>query len=178
MTNEMASSETKSNIETRTREKEVVIERIFDAPREMVWKAWTDPDTMKQWWGPKDFTSPVVSVDLDLGGSYLHSMRSPEGEDFWSTGVYKDIREPELLVMTDSFADKDGNVVPASYYGMNGNWAREMLITVRLEEENGRTKMTLTHSGIDGFSMKDIDNMQQGWNQSFDKLEEVLKNAR
>jgi uncharacterized protein YndB with AHSA1/START domain len=156
----------------------VVITRIFDAPRELVWKAWTEPERVSHWWGPRVFTSPVNKIDLRVGGRYLSCMRSPDGHDFWSTGVYREIVPPERLVMFDSFADPEGNVVPASYYGMGGEgWPLEMLVTVTLEAHGGKTKLTLTHSGAVGISAADHDNMQQGWSESFDKLAEYLAAA-
>src|SRR5688500_147272 len=88
---------------------ELVITRVRDAPRERVWEAWTDPEQMKKWWGPKDFTAPTVEIDLQEGGKYLNCMRSPDGQDFWSTGVYREIVPMEKLVITDSFADEQGN---------------------------------------------------------------------
>src|SRR5688500_6087761 len=97
---------------TMSTEQDLVVTRVFDAPREMVWKAWTDAEQMKRWWGPKGFTAPTCTMDLRVGGKYLHCMRSPEGQDFWSTGVYREVTAPERLVMTDSFADEKGNVVP------------------------------------------------------------------
>src|SRR3989337_2780421 len=96
--------------------KELVITRLFDAPRELVWKAWTDPKQLMQWWGPKGFTSPVCKQDFRVGGKYLYCMRSPEGKDYWSTGVYREIVAMKKIVCTDSFADEKGNVVPATHY--------------------------------------------------------------
>ena len=75
-------------------------------------------------------------------------MRSPDGKDFWSTGTYKEVVKPERLVMTDSFSDSKGNVVPASTYGMPGNWSLELQVTVTFEEQDGKTKMTLHHTGF------------------------------
>ncbi len=148
---------------------ELVITRIFDAPREMVWKAWTDPEHMKRWWGPKVFTAPACKIDLRVGGKYLFCMRSPDGRDFWSTGSYREISEPSRLVYTDCFADEKGNVVPASYYGMPGDWPLEKLVTVTLEELAGnKTKMTLRHAGIPMGKMREM--AVAGWSQSFDKL--------
>lgn len=155
--------------------KEVVITRVFDAPRELVWKAWTEPEIVKQWWGPKGFTSPFVRIDLRVGGEYLNCMRSPEGRDFWSKGVFKEVVVPERLVMTDSFADEKGNTVPASYYGMSGKWPLEMLITMLFEEHEGKTKLTLRHSGTEGIDAADLENMRQGWSESFDKLDKALR---
>lgn len=158
--------------------KELTITRVFDAPREFVWKAWTEPERVKRWWGPKGFTSPVIKIDLRVGGEYLSCMRSPEGQDFWSKGIFREIVAPERLVITNSFADKEGNTVPASYYGMSGDWPLEMLVTVMFEEQEGKTKLTLKHSGIEGISDTDRDNMEQGWSQSFDKLAEYVEKEK
>ena len=65
---------------------DLVIMRVFDAPRETVWKAWTEPKHFMRWWGPKGFTSPDCEIDLCVGGKYLYCMLSPEGQDYWSTG--------------------------------------------------------------------------------------------
>lgn len=155
--------------------KDVVITRVFDAPREQVWRAWTEPEIVKRWWGPKGFTAPFVRIDLRVGGEYLSSMRSPEGQDIWGKGVFKEVVVPERLVMTDSFADEKGNTVPASHYGMSEKWPQEMLITVLFEEQEGRTKLTLRHSRTEGIDATDLENMRQGWSQSFDKLAEFLR---
>jgi uncharacterized protein YndB with AHSA1/START domain len=152
----------------------MVITRTFDAPRDAVWKAWTEPERIKRWFGPRGFTTPVYQMDLRAGGKYHSAMRSPDGQDFWSTGVFREIVEPERLVITDSFADEKGNKVPASYYGMSPDWSGESLITVTFEEVEGKTKMTLEGSGFSGMSAADRDNAQQGWSQSFDKLAEYL----
>src|SRR3989344_590653 len=100
----------------------LTIVRVFDAPRELVWKAWSDPELYKKWFGPKTFTSPVVKMDFRVGGKILGCMRGMEGDfkgkDFWSTGTYKEIVPMKKIVTTDSFADEHGNVVPASHYGM------------------------------------------------------------
>ena len=95
---------------------ELVITRRFDAPRKLVWEAWTNPEKVKQWWGPKGFNCSHAKIDLRKGGSYVSCMCSPEGQGFWSTGTYKEINAPTKLVCTDNFADPDGNIVPASYY--------------------------------------------------------------
>jgi uncharacterized protein YndB with AHSA1/START domain len=157
--------------------RELVIERIFDAPRELVWKAWTDPEHVKHWWGPKAFTAPVCKIDLRVGGKYLFAMQSPEfngGESIWSTGVYREIVPLERIVCTDSFADADGNVVPATHYGMGTDIPVEMLVSVTFEDLDGKTRMTLRHEGLPVGEMKDGAGV--GWNESFDKLAESLKN--
>ena len=118
---------------TKTCEDEIVITRFFDAPRELAWRAWTEPGLVMQWWGPKNYTSPSATIDLRVGGKYLYCMRSPEGRDFWSTGVYKEIARPERIVCTDSFGDEKGNVVPATYYGMSKDFPAELLVTVTFD---------------------------------------------
>src|SRR5262245_41399320 len=138
---------TKSATETAARTgQDLVITRVFDAPRALVWKAWTEPEHFKKWWGPKDFTAPVAQIDLRVGGKYLACMRGPDGKDYWSTGVYREIVPNERLVYTDSFADARGNPVPASDYGMGGDWPMESVVTVILEEYQGKTRFTLRHS--------------------------------
>jgi uncharacterized protein YndB with AHSA1/START domain len=156
--------------------KDLVITRLFDAPRELVWMAWTESERMMRWWGPKGFTSPVSNIDLRVGGEYLNCMRSPEGKDHWSKGVYREIVVPERLVMTDSFADDKGNTVPATYYGMSKDFPLEMLITVLFEEHDSKTKLTLRHIGMPAGA--DSEGAEQGWSQSFDKLDEYLETEK
>lgn len=151
---------------------EIVITRIFDAPQELAWRVWTEPDFVMQWWGPKGFTCPSCRIDLRVGGTYLLCMRSPEGRDFWSTGVYKEIGKPGRIVCTDSFADEKGNVVPATYYGMSPDIPREMLVTVTFEVQSGRTRLTLRHAGLPEGEMSDL--TKAGWNESLDKYAGIL----
>jgi uncharacterized protein YndB with AHSA1/START domain len=127
-------AERKNNPAEASVEGELVIMRVFDAPRDLVWKAWTRPENIKKWWGPKNFTAPVCKIDLSVGGAYLYCMRSPEGQDYWSTGIYREIVAPERIVCTDSFADENGKPVPASHYGMGEDWPAELLVRVTFEE--------------------------------------------
>ncbi len=160
----------------KSEEQELVITRTFDAPRELVWKAWTDPEQVMRWWGPKNFTSPTARIDLRVGGKYLFCMRDPNGRDFWSTGVYREIVPPERLVYTDSFADEHGNVVPASHYGMAEDFPLEMDVIVTFEEQDGKTTMTLRHVGLPAGEMSELTG--EGWNESFDKLAESLRQPK
>lgn len=161
-------------------ENELLITRIFDAPIELVWKMWTDPEHLKKWWGPRGFTTPFCKIDFRVGGKFLNCMKATqetEGPDvwkkgIWSTGVYKEIVPLEKIVCTDSFADEKGNIVPASHYGMNKDHPLEMLVTVTFEEHEGKTKLTLRHAGIPLGA--DQEGAKQGWNESFDKLAETL----
>ncbi len=164
-----------------TNNKQLVIERVFDAPRELVWKAWTDPEMMMKWWGPKNFSAPEIKIDLRVGGKYLLCMRGAPGsgmpeQDFWSTGTYREIVPMEKIVVLDSFADEQGNVVPASHYGMPGSFPMQATITITFEDAGeGKTKMTLNYPSTEGIEGVMLDNMTQGWNQSLDKLGEALK---
>jgi len=154
---------------------ELTITRIFDAQRDRVWKAWTDPEIFMKWWGPKYFSCPLANLDLRIGGKYLVAMRGPDGKDFYSTGTYREIVPLEKIAVTDSFADEKGNAVPASFYGMGETFPREMKVTITFEDHDGKTKMTLNYPTTEGIDTTMLDNMKQGWNQSFDKLAESLK---
>ena len=147
---------------------ELVFERVLDAPRERVWQAWTDPEHIKQWWGPKDFTAPSIESDFREGGKYLWAMKSPEGQEYWSTGTFHEIVPMERLVVTDSFADEKGNVVPPSHYGMEGDHPMEGRVTVTFEELDGKTKLTVRYAGMAPSETRDM--AEQGWNETLDKL--------
>ena len=158
-------------------EREVVVQRIFDAPRSKVWKAWTEPDEFSKWWGPKDFTAPFIRMDLRVGGGYLYCMRGagPDGviRDYWNTGKFVEIVPMQRIAAEMSFADADGEMVPAWHYGLPGEWPDSIMLTVTFEDiGGGQTKVTVRESGIPGVM---IDMAGHGWEQSFDKLAESLK---
>ena len=153
-------------------ENKLVITRTFNAPVESVWKAWTDPELLKKWNGPKDYICQDFNMDFRVGGKYLNSMQGPDGKKIWGTGTYLEIIPNKKIVCTDSFADENGNPVTSDYYGMPG-MPLEMKITVTFEEDNGKTKMTLEHEGLPaGEHQKGA---SAGWNSSLDKLEKILK---
>lgn len=157
--------------------KTLTIERIFDAPVERVWQVWTNPEEIKKWWGPKDFTAPSVKVDFKEGGKYLYAMHGPAGTewdiDTYSGGTFKEIVPHQRIVMTDSFMDKDGNIVSADVYGMPADWPREQRITVTFEsiDDGKKTKLTIFH---DDFPEGQVSGANEGWNQSLDKLAATL----
>ncbi len=154
----------------------LVIERVFEAPVEKVWQVWTDPDQIKKWWGPRGFTVPSIKNDFRVGGRYLYCMHGPVGtefdKDFWSTGEYREIVPRQKIVATDSFADEQGNKVPAAQYGMSKDFPLELLFTVIFKDLGGKTKLTLRHEGFP--AGRDREGAEQGWNQSLDKLAEGL----
>lgn len=150
---------------------DIVINRVFNLPISVVWLAWTDAEYFKKWWGPRGFSCPSSKMEAKVGGKYLNCMRGPDGKEYWSTGVVKELIPERKLVVTDSFSDDKGNIKPASEYGMPGDWPKELLITVYLEEADGATKMKLKHQGIPDEMREDC---IKGWNESFDKMEENI----
>lgn len=158
-------------------EQELKITRIFDSPRGVVWKAWTDPEIVKKWWGPEGFTAPHIDIDLNIGGRFLYCMHGPGMDgtvrDFWNVGEFVQIMPKEKIVSTVSFSDKNGNVVPASEYGMLGDWPEITKSTVIFEDvDEGKTKLTVIEDGIPEEMMEPA---RMGWDQSLDKMAAALK---
>ena len=151
---------------------DVIIYRVFKLPIDKVWRAITVPADFKKWWGPEGYTCPFSSMEARKGGKYLNCMQAPDGKEAWSTGVVKEFIPEKKLVIIDSFSDSEGNIVPASFYDIPGDWPLETLITFDLEEADGATKLKLTHEGIPEEVHDDCDT---GWNQSFDKLARNIK---
>jgi uncharacterized protein YndB with AHSA1/START domain len=156
-------------------EPELVITRVFDAPPGLVFKAWTKPEHFVRWWGPKGFTTPFCTIDLRPGGVWHVCMRSPDGRDYWSKGVYREIVVPERIVSTDFFSDEAGNPVQPAHYGLPADWPAEMLLTVTFAEQAGKTRLTVRQSVPE--SLARSIGAVEGWNQSFDRLAEQLANA-
>ena len=154
----------------------IVITRTLEAPRERVFAAFTDPELLKRWWGPNGFTTPVARIDPRPGGIFHACMRSPDGQDFWSRGVYREIVAPARIVSTDTFADADGNVVEPSRYGMGPTWPREAVITLTFADRGGRTDLHLHHH-VPGAAANEQDMCRQGWNESLDRLAASLATA-
>lgn len=147
----------------------VVVERTFDAPIELIWQLWTQPDLFKTWYGPNGFSIPVAEMDVRVGGKHLFCMerQTPNGSmKMWSTGEYTEVVPNQRLVYTDSIADEHGNVVSPSAYGMNDDYPVTTEVTVVLETVDGRTKMTMTHAGVPGSE----GGASSGWEQAFDKM--------
>lgn len=152
--------------------KEIIIDRTFNLPVTLVWKAWTNADSLKKWWGPKGFTCTYSSIDLRPGGKYLHCMKSSLGEKFWSTGFYDEIIPFKSLAFTDSFSDNQGHMIPAADLNLPGKWPMMLSISLAFEEVENRTHMVLRHEGVPP-EMYDV--CIKGWSQSFDKLEASLQ---
>ncbi len=152
--------------------KTISIKRTLNLPLASVWKAWTEPESFKKWWGPEGFTCPSCTINFKVGGKYLASMKGPDGKETWSTGTIKEIIPQKKIVYTDSFADSKGNIVPAFFYKMPGEWELELLVTVEFEELDGKTHMSLQHAGVPADM---YDDCVQGWQSSFNKLESNVK---
>ena len=157
-----------------TSEDTVVIERIFDAPVDLVWQMWTNPEHFKQWYGPMGFTVPVADMELRIGGKRLVCMESPDGSmKMWTTGEYTQIAPNERLVYTESPADENGNAVSPSAMGMPEGYPTMTEVTVVLEDLDGQTKMVMKHAGMPAES-----GAGGGWNQAFDKLADYLETSQ
>jgi uncharacterized protein YndB with AHSA1/START domain len=151
----------------------IVIARLFDAPRDLVFKAWTEPQHLMRWFAPKGCTTPVCTVDLRPGGAFHYCMRLFDGREIWGLGIFREITKPERIVYTDTFADAEGRPVPAAYYGMSESHPAETLVTVTFEEFCGKTKLTLVHSIPK--TVEERGGAEQGWSQMFDRLGDYLK---
>lgn len=139
---------------------ELVITRTFDAPRELVFKVWTDPRHVINWWGPRDYPATHMEMDVRPGGAWRGCLVSNEtGEELWQRGVFREVEEPERIVFT--FA-----------WDAEGERGLETLVTVTFVEQDGKTKMTFHHSPFQ--SVKERDGHQGGWTSTFDRLEEFL----
>lgn len=142
----------------------VTLLRMFDAPRALVWKAWTDPKMMAQWFGPRGFTIPVCELDVRVGGSLRIVMRGPNGQDYPMKGEFREVVAPERLVFTNIATDNDGNHL------LEGE------TTVTFTEKGGKTTLTVTsHAvGLVPIAPQMLAGMEAGWTQSIDKLESLL----
>jgi len=126
--------------DNQTESYDLLLTRVFDAPRELVFKVWTDPRHFGNWWGPKGFSLTVAKMDVRPGGLFLGSQKSPEGHEMWGKFVYREVTPPEKLVYVQSFSDAEGNTVRAPF---DPNWPLEIINILTLAEEDGKTVLTL-----------------------------------
>ncbi|MEM8925673.1 MAG: SRPBCC domain-containing protein [Actinomycetota bacterium] len=150
----------------------VVIERSLDAPIELVWSLWTDPEHFKAWYGPMGATIPVATMDVQVGGSrhVCMEMETPNGPmQMWFVGRYREVVPNQRLVYTDAMGDADGNVLSPAEAGMPEDHPTETEVIVELEDLGGRTRMVMTHVGVPADSPG-----AQGWAMALDKLEAHL----
>jgi uncharacterized protein YndB with AHSA1/START domain len=146
---------------------ELTIVRLLDAPRAKVWRALREVDALKQWWGlPKGATMPTCKLDFRIGGSMLCEIEPSNGERIWFVWIYREIVDGERLVLEQHASDADGRELdtpdrPAS------------LVTVTLEDADGKTRLTVTHAGMASAKYR-VEDFKAGWSQSLDRLDQHL----
>jgi uncharacterized protein YndB with AHSA1/START domain len=153
------------------------ISRMFDAPRELVFSLWSDPNHLRRWWGPKGCTVGFCNMDLRPGGQLLYSLRMPDGQEMWGKFVYREILPPDRLVFVTSFSDPQGNITRAPF---NPKWPLEILMTLILSQHFNLTRLTLmgeplhpTAEELDLFESM-LDSLHDGFSGTFDQLQSYL----
>lgn len=148
-------------------ESEVCLTRVFDAPRELVFRTWTEPRHLAQWWGPRGFTNPVCELELRVGGRILIHMRAPDGTVYPMTGTFREIMPPERLVFSAIVEDVAGRAL------------LEGLVTVTFEEQSGKTKITVREKAVALVAVAGpmLDGMEKGWAQSLNRLDALVAKA-
>ena len=149
------------NSTAQASDRELVITRMFDARRELVFEAWTQAEHLVHWWGPKDFTLPFCEIDFREGGSYRFCMRSPEGDDHWVSGEYQEIVEPERIVMTWNRENEAGEL-----------WS-STIVTLSFESDGDRTRFKLCQTLFETVGYRDEHGF--GWGQCLDRLGEYAE---
>ena len=163
--------------------KEFVFSRTVDAPRDLVWKAWTEADRLAQWWGPKGCTIRVAKFELKPGGTFHYAMQVKPGHDMWGRFTYREIVPPERLVFINSFSDPEGGLTRAPFSQLKNSGPLEVLNVLTLRAEDGKTTLTLRGSPINATDeecrlyVSMFDSMRGGFGGTFDKLEAYLKTA-
>ena len=154
----------KDSPHTGTADRELVITRIFDAPRRLVFKAWTDPEKLARWWGPQGFETLSCRADVRPGGLYRVSMRSPQGSTHTRQGVYREVVEPERLVFTFAWEDAQGHP------------SHETVVMVTFDELGPKTRLTLHQAVFETVTARDAH--QGGWTSCMERFAEYLIAAR
>lgn len=158
-------------VDSSTYQESVVVERVFDAPIDLVWKMWTDPASFRAWYGPAGAAVPAAELEVWPGGRRQVCMQFGPRE-MWFTGRHVEITEPTLLVYTETIADEHGNPISPESLGMPPNTPGTTEVTVVIQEVEGGTRVTLTHAGVPAES-----GAARGWTGAFDKLEAELRVA-
>ena len=158
-----------------------IINHTFDAPRELVWKAWTEKERLMQWFGPKGFTMSVAKLDFRPGGTFHYCLRSPDGHEMWGKFVYREISAPDRIVLVNSFSDANGGL---TRHPMAATWPLEMLSTTTFTERAGKTTMTIECVPVNPTDeeRKTFDSahagMKQGWSGTFEQLTQYLAKTK
>lgn len=145
-------------------QREIELTRVYDAPRELVFRAWTDPKHLARWWGPEHFSNPVCEVDARVGGKLRIVMRAPDGNDYPMRGVFQEVVAPERLVFTNIAVDAEDRPI------------LEGLTTVTFRSEGDKTRLTLRTWGKAAVPQAAayLQGMEMGWTQSLEKLAALL----
>ena len=164
----MSAQNEKASAALESSEWDLVMTRVFDAPRELVFKAWTETKHVAQWWGPKRFTNPVCEMDVRPGGAIRIHMRAPDGVVYPMTGVFQEIVVPERLVFVSSALDDKGNSM------------FDVLSIVTFADQGAKTALTLQLRVIKATAVAPqyLKGMEMGWTQSLDRLGEHLATAQ
>lgn len=151
----------------------VEVMRVFNAPVETVWRAWSDRELIKEWWGPEGFSAPTAKTDFREGGKYTLAMEGPDGKVIWSSGIYREIIPCKKIVSTDFFSDEFGTPVAASQLGMPGDWPLSLLVTINFTKINSEhTQVTISHQGVPA---EMHDDSVEGWNSSLNRLQKLVE---
>jgi uncharacterized protein YndB with AHSA1/START domain len=157
--------------------KNLVVTRVFEAPVEQVWKAWTDSDYLMKWWGPTGFTCPLAKVDIRVGGKTLVCMRAPKefgGQDMYNTWTYTKVEQQKRLEFVMRFVDKDGNVLDPAKMGIPPGIPKEVPHTISFKSKGkGKTELTVTEHGYTSDQAIEISRL--GLEQCLDKMEDIFK---
>lgn len=157
------------------KKEDLVVTRILDAPLEVVWKAWTEPEQVQRWWGPKYYTSPSCKIDLRVGGRYIFAMQAPEdqgGQVSYTSGIYQRIVPMQLLEFTKGLADEQGNRLDPQKAGMPADFPQETHTTVTFKAKGQMTELTIREEGWTLGQMYVY--ALAGTQQQTDKLAEVV----
>jgi uncharacterized protein YndB with AHSA1/START domain len=155
-----------------------VITREFNAPRELVWKAWTERDRLMKWFGPCGFTMTTAKLDFRPGGSFHYCLCSPDGKQMWGKFVYREITAQEKIILVNSFSDESGGL---TRHPFSSAWPLEMLSKTTFAEQDGRTKLTIEWLPLNATDEERKmfesarDGMTQGWTGTFEQLAAYLE---
>lgn len=156
--------DTTTSIDAGERERELVITRIFDAPRDLVFQAWTEPGRAARWWGPQGFVTTYCNMDVRPGGAFRVCMRSPAGAEHWKQGVYCEVVEPERLVFTFAWEDAEGKP------------GHQTLVTVTFAERGDKTELTLHQAVFETVVTRD--DHRRGWTSTLQRFAEYLAKSQ
>jgi uncharacterized protein YndB with AHSA1/START domain len=172
-----------ARVTTENATDDFVISRVFDAPRERVWKAWTSAEALAQWWGPKGCTIRVIKLDFRLGGVFHYAMAYRPGREMYGRFIYREIAAPGRLVFINSFSAAEGGITRAPFPQLGDRWPLEVLNNVTLTEKDGKTTLTLRGGPINATDEERktfvgmFDSMRQGFGGTFDQLSTYLANT-